>query len=93
MSRDFYRVEHVCQECGDVITDGTINATGCTLTPWGWTCGVCADDGSSHKRDRALVAAGVDAATGGVCGLGDAEADAMIARVDAALSDQKTWSR
>lgn len=43
------------------------------------------DPHEKRRRDRALVEAGVYAATGGACGLDDAEADTMIARVDAAL--------
>lgn len=30
-----------CAGCGDEITPGTLNATGCTLTLSGWSCGEC----------------------------------------------------
>ena len=39
--------------------------------------------GDTSARDRALVEEGVSIATGGVCGLGDAEAAEAVARVDA----------
>lgn len=40
-----------CDHCGDVITPGTINAFGCTLTPTGWTCGNCCAPSLHHSED------------------------------------------
>ena len=32
-----------CTGCGDIITPGTMNATGCELGTDGWTCGTCVE--------------------------------------------------
>lgn len=40
-----------CDHCGDVITPGTINASGCTLTPTGWTCGNCCATSQHRSED------------------------------------------
>ena len=40
-----------CDHCGDVIAPGTINASGCTLTPTGWTCGNCCATSQHRSED------------------------------------------
>lgn len=32
-----------CAGCGDIITPGTMNATGCEFGTDGWTCGTCVE--------------------------------------------------
>jgi hypothetical protein len=44
--------EHVCSVCGDVITPGTMNASGVEVRESGIVCGVCVDASNALVPDR-----------------------------------------
>lgn len=44
--------EYVCSVCGDVITPGTMNASGVEVRESGIVCGVCVDVTRNHSASE-----------------------------------------